>query len=112
MGVPSIVPASPLYCRPCLEGGARVIEYLSRYIHRSAISNARLIGLEQDRVALRFRDYRDHHWKGMWLASEDLIQLFLLHVRPKGLMRIRHYGFLPMPICLGQSLFEKRKHNS
>jgi hypothetical protein len=56
----------------------------------------------------------------MWLASEDLIQLFLLHVLPKGLMRIRHYGFLPMPIYLdylfsiylGQSLFEKRKHNS
>jgi hypothetical protein len=83
-----------VYSKPCLKAGERVIEYLSRYTHRSAISNGRLLSLEQDRVALRYRDYRDHHWKVMWLASEVLIQRFLLHVLPKGLMRIRHYGFL------------------
>lgn len=83
-----------VYSKPCLKAGERVIEYLSRYTHRSAISNGRLLDLKQDRVALRYRDYRDQHWKVMWLACEVLIQRFLLHILPKGLMRIRHYGFL------------------
>jgi hypothetical protein len=50
--------------------------------------------MAQHWVALRYRDYRNHHWKVMWLACELFIQRFLLHVLPKGLMHIRHYGFL------------------
>jgi hypothetical protein len=84
-----------VYSKPCLEAGARVIDYLARYTHRTAISNARIINLEQNEVAFRYKDTRDHNcWKVMHLAAEEFIRRFLLHVLPKGLVRIRHYGFL------------------
>lgn len=84
-----------VYSKPCLEAGERVIDYLARYTHRTAISNARILGAEQGEVAFRYKDYRDDsRWKVMQLAAEEFIRRFLLHVLPKGLVRIRHYGFL------------------
>ncbi|MEW7984614.1 MAG: IS91 family transposase [Candidatus Thiodiazotropha sp.] len=82
-----------VYSKPCLHT-EHVIDYLARYTHRTAVSNRRLLGLEQDQVGLRYKDYRDRRWKVMQLSVDVLIQRFLLHVLPKGLMRIRHYGFL------------------
>ncbi|PUB80790.1 MAG: IS91 family transposase, partial [gamma proteobacterium symbiont of Ctena orbiculata] len=82
-----------VYSKPCLRT-EHVIDYLARYTHRTAVSNRRLLGLEQDQVGLRYKDYRDRRWKVMQLSVDVLIQRFLLHVLPKGLMRIRHYGFL------------------
>jgi hypothetical protein len=76
-----------VYSKPCLEAGDRVIDYLARYTHRTAISNARILELEQDEVAFRYKDYQDHNrWKVMRLAVEEFIRRFLLHVLPKGLM--------------------------
>ena len=84
-----------VYSKPCLEAGDRVIDYLARYTHRTAISNARIIALERGEVAFRYKDYRNHdRWKVMRLGTEEFIRRFLLHVLPKGLVRIRHYGFL------------------
>jgi hypothetical protein len=84
-----------VYSKPCLKAGVRVIDYLARYTHRTAISNARILQLEQSKVAFRYRDTQDdNRWKVMRLAVEEFIRRFLLHVLPKGLMRIRHYGFL------------------
>jgi hypothetical protein len=84
-----------VYSKPCLEVGVHVIDYLARYSHRTAISNARNLELEQDEVAFRYKDYQDdNRWKVMHLAVEEFIRRFLLHVLPKGLVRIRHYGFL------------------
>lgn len=84
-----------VYSKPCLEAGDRIIDYLARYTHRTAISNARILAVEQDQVVFRYKDTRDNHrWKVMRLAVEEFIRRFLLHVLPKGLMRIRHYGFL------------------
>ncbi len=84
-----------VYSKPCLEAGERVIDYLARYTYRTAISNARIIALEQDEVAFRYKVTQDNNrWKVMHLAVEEFIRRFLLHVLPKGLMRIRHYGFL------------------
>ena len=54
----------------------------------------RLPGMEQGKVKLRYKDYRDHQSKILKLNPKELIRRFLLHVLPKGLMRIRHYGFL------------------
>ena len=63
--------------------------------HRTAINNARILALEQGEVTFRYKDYQDHNrWKMMELAVEEFIRRFLLHVLPKGLVRIRHYGFL------------------
>ena len=82
-----------VYSKPCLQAD-HVIEYLARYTHRTAISDGRLLGLADDRVSLRYKDYRDGRWKVMALDAEVLIQRFLLHILPRGLVRIRHYGFL------------------
>jgi len=83
-----------VYSRHCLTTTHSVIDYLGRYSHRIALNNARLSGLYQGKVRLRYKDYRDHQTKFMILAPEELIRRFLLHVLPQSFMRIRHYGFL------------------
>ena len=83
-----------VYTRHCLTKTHSVIDYLGRYSHRIALGNSRLLGMEQGKVKLRYKDYRDNQSKVMKLNPEELIRRFLLHVLPKGLMRIRHYGFL------------------
>jgi len=83
-----------VYAKPCLEHSDSVINYLARYTHRIAISNARIQGLDGDEVHLRYRDYRDGETKTLLLKPEELLRRFLLHVLPKGLMRVRHYGVL------------------
>ena len=70
------------------------VAYLSRYSHRIAISDTRILGLESDQVAFRYKDYRDHdRVKVMRLSGVEFVRRFLLHVLPKGFMR-HHYGFL------------------
>ena len=83
-----------VYAKPCLEHTESVIAYLARYTHRIALSNARIQGLDGDQVSLRYRDYRDGQTKTMRLEAQELLRRFLLHVLPKGLMRVRHYGLL------------------
>lgn len=83
-----------VYSRHCLTRSNSVIDYLGRYSHRIALNNSRLLGMDQGQVKLRYKDYRDNQTKVMKLHPEELIRRFLLHVLPKGLMRIRHYGFL------------------
>ena len=84
-----------VYAKPPFAGPESVLAYLGRYTHRIAISNARILGLEQDRVAFRYRDYADNRkQKVMRLEVDEFIRRFLLHVLPKGFVRIRHYGLL------------------
>jgi hypothetical protein len=84
-----------VYCKPPFAGPEQVLRYLSRYTHRVAISNHRLIVAGDGRVAFRFKDYRiegAERWKTMTLDASEFIRRFLVHVLPKGLQRIRHYG--------------------
>jgi len=84
-----------VYSRPGLREPEQVLDYLARYTHRTAISNARLLSMDGDQVCFRYKDYRDHdRHKVMALQAGEFIRRFLQHVLPKGLMRIRHYGFL------------------
>lgn len=84
-----------VYTKACLHHTATVVDYLARYTHRIAITNARLLALDDESVTLRYKDYRDgDRQKVMRLDGEEFVRRFLLHVLPKGLMRIRHYGFL------------------
>ena len=84
-----------VYSKPCLTQPETIVAYLARYSHRTALSDARIGEIEEGKVALSYKDYRDDdRWKVMELDGEELIRRFLLHVLPKGLMRIRHYGFL------------------
>src|ERR1700674_3678834 len=72
-----------------------VLDYVGRYTHRVAISNTRLIDIEDHRVSFHWRDYRDNNQqKNMTLPAEEFIRRFLIHVLPDGFQRIRYYGFL------------------
>jgi Putative transposase/Transposase zinc-binding domain len=76
-------------------GPAAVLAYLSRYTHRVAISNSRLIAVDNNRVTFKYKDYRTDgsaRYKAMTLAAEEFIRRFLIHVLPAGFHRIRHYG--------------------
>jgi hypothetical protein len=84
-----------VYAKPPFGGPQQVLQYLARYTHRVAISNGRLLGLENGRVRFRWRDSRDHNQtKEMSLDAVEFIRRFLLHVLPSGFVKIRHFGFL------------------
>ncbi len=76
--------------------------------HRIAISNQRIIDINNDQVRFSYKDYRDDKHKVMALNPVEFIRRFLMHVLPKGLMRIRHYGILANR-CRKQSLKKIRK---
>jgi hypothetical protein len=82
-----------VYAKPPFGGAEHVLNYLARYTHRVAISNHRLVAFENDRVSFRWRDYA-HGGKNkvMTVSVDEFLRRFLLHVLPKGLVRIRHFG--------------------
>ena len=84
-----------VYAKPPFGGPERVLAYLARYTHRTAISNSRLVAVTDAEVAFRYKNYRCGGRSGvMRLAPHEFIRRFLLHVLPDGFHRIRHYGFL------------------
>ena len=84
-----------VYAKPPFGGPQQVLKYLARYTHRVAISNQRLISLEHGRVTFRWKNYaRASAPATMTLKAEEFIRRFLLHVLPKGFVKIRHFGFL------------------
>ena len=83
-----------IHTQPHLRQADTVLRYLARYTHRTAISLSRIESVDQSSVRFRWKDYRDDQIKTMVLAGEEFLRRFLLHVLPKGLMRIRHYGYL------------------
>jgi hypothetical protein len=83
-----------VYSKHCLDRTQSIVKYLARYSHRIAISDQRIIGIENDQVYFRYKDYRNNRSSIMNLQRAEFIRRFLMHVLPKGLMRIRHYGLL------------------
>ncbi|WDF73926.1 IS91 family transposase [Novosphingobium sp. KACC 22771] len=86
-----------VYAKPPFAGPQAVLAYLSRYTHRVAISNRRLIAFDEDGVTFRYKDYRRdgaERQQVMTLATGEFIRRFLIHVLPRGFHRIRHYGLL------------------
>src|SRR6201981_66298 len=86
-----------VYCKAPFAGPEQVLRYLSRYTHRVAISNRRLMAADNGAIAFRWKDYRVNgpdRWKTMRLHPHEFIRRFLIHVLPKGFHRIRHYGLL------------------
>jgi hypothetical protein len=82
-----------VYCKAPFGGPAQVLKYLSRYTHRVAIANRRLLGVGHGVVRFAYHDYADHDRpKEMTLPATEFLRRFLLHVVPRGFMRIRHYG--------------------
>jgi hypothetical protein len=86
-----------VYAKPPFAGPEAVLAYLSRYTHRVAIANRRLIAFDEAGVTVRYKDYRRdgaERQRVMTLGVDEFIRRFLLHVLPRGFHRIRHYGLL------------------
>jgi hypothetical protein len=92
-----------VYAKEPFAGPEQVLRYLSRYTHRVAISDRRLVAADADAVAFRWKNYRivpearlrhdgPGRWKTMTLDPHEFIRRFLMHVLPRGFHRIRHYG--------------------
>jgi hypothetical protein len=93
-----------VYSKAPFAGPKAVLAYLARYTHRVAISNRRLIRADADSVTFKVKDYRVEgpgRYTTMTLAPHEFIRRFLIHVLPKGLHRIRHYGLLAAPARAG-----------
>ncbi len=96
-----------VYLKPPFGGPAYVLHYLGRYTHRVAISNHRLVSLSDGQVTFRWRDSAHHNeQKLLSLALDEFLCRFLLHILPKGFVRIRNFGFLAnrkratlLPLC-------------
>jgi hypothetical protein len=84
-----------VYAKPPFAGPQQVVDYVGRYTHRVAISNHRIVDIEDGQVRFKWRDYRDNNQqKTMPLTADEFIRRFLLHVLPSRFHRIRYYGFL------------------
>jgi hypothetical protein len=84
-----------LYIKPYLQNPETVVKYLSRYTYRIAISNTRVIKVDEHFVYFHWKDYADNNRKKiMKLEGIEFLRRFLMHVLPNGFMRIRHFGFL------------------
>jgi hypothetical protein len=84
-----------VYAKRPFAGPEQVLDYLGRYTHRVALSNDRLVSHRDGRVQFRWKDYADHdRVKVMTLDADEFLRRFLLHVVPRGFMRIRHFGLL------------------
>ena len=84
-----------VYVKKPFGGPEHVLHYLARYTHRVAISNHRLLGMDNGKVTFRWKDYaHGGKQRKMTLAAEEFIRRFLLHVLPKGFVRIRHFGWM------------------
>lgn len=91
-----------VYAKRPFGGPEAVLAYLSRYTHRVAIANSRLIACDQQGVTFKWKDYRIEgrdRYKQMTLATFEFIRRFLIHVLPRGFHRIRHYGLFAKSAC-------------
>jgi len=91
-----------VYSKPPFGGPEAVLAYLSRYTHRVAIANSRLITCDERGVTFKWKDYRikgRDRYKQMTLATDEFIRRFLIHVLPRGFHRIRHYGLFAKNSC-------------
>jgi hypothetical protein len=84
-----------VYAKAPFAGPEQVLDYVGRYTHRVAISNNRILNIDDEKVTFKWKDYRDDNaQKTMTLEADEFIRRFLLHVLPQGLQRIRYYGLL------------------
>ena len=96
-----------VYSKRPFGGAQHVVQYLGRYTHRVAISNHRLVSLDQGKVTFRWRDSAHHNKQRLLtVSSHEFLRRFLLHVLPVGFVRIRHFGLFAhrrrrelLPLC-------------
>jgi hypothetical protein len=81
-----------VYAKPALQGPDRVLEYLGRYVHRIALTNSRLLALDEGQVSFRYQKSGETQWQTLTLPAVEFIHRFLQHVLPRGLHKVRYYG--------------------
>ena len=109
-----------VYSKPPFGGPEYVLQYLGRYTHRVAISNHRLVSFADGQVTFRWRDSAHHNeQKLLSLSLDEFLRRFLLHILPKGFVRIRNFGFLAnrrratlLPLCFQLLGSARRKPNN
>jgi hypothetical protein len=83
------------YCKEPFSGPLAVIEYLGRYTHRVAISNNRVVSMDEKTVTIKVKDYKDNcKEKLLTMSGSEFIRRFLMHILPKGFVKLRHFGIL------------------
>jgi hypothetical protein len=83
-----------VYAKAAVQGADRVLQYLGRYVHRVAITNARILDSDDDYIRIRYLDRRKGQYRCASLQPEEFIRRFLQHVLPKGFHKVRTYGLL------------------
>ncbi|NCC58871.1 MAG: IS91 family transposase, partial [Synergistales bacterium] len=83
-----------VYSKASVQGTEKVLNYLARYMHRVAITNSRILSIDDGRIRFRYKDSRENAWKVMTLPAEEFIRRFLQHVLPRGFHKVRYYGIL------------------
>ncbi len=81
-----------VHCKPAVQGTEKVLAYLGRYIHRVALTNSRLVAIENGKVTFRYRDSRTAQTKTLTLDAQEFLRRFLQHVLPRGVHKVRYYG--------------------
>jgi hypothetical protein len=83
-----------VYCKPTVQGTDTVLTYLARYVHRIAITDNRIVSIDNGTVTFRYKDSRNARWNTMTLPASQFIRRFLQHVLPRGFHKVRYYGLL------------------
>jgi len=83
-----------VYCKPAVQGPDKVLRYLGRYVRRVAISNSRILSIDDGRVCFRYQKSGCRRWRTMTLSASEFIRRYLQHVLPRGFHKVRYYGLL------------------
>ena len=79
-------------CKPTVQGTERILQYLARYVYRTAFANSRLVDIEGGQVTFRYQKCGERQWRRMTLPANEFIRRFLQHVLPRGMHKVRYYG--------------------
>jgi len=81
-----------VWCKYKGEGETAVLDYLARYVHRIAITNARIVAMDENTVTFRYKERKKARWRTCTLSGHEFMRRFLQHVLPKGFHKVRYYG--------------------
>lgn len=111
--IPAAVWHTPwvVYCKPTVQGSACVLRYLARYVHRIAITDARIVAVDDARVTFSYKDTTKAatpRWRTMTLPGDEFLRRFLQHVLPRGVHKVRYYGLWHPAARTGRQALQQR----
>ena len=108
--VPPAVWTTPwvVYAKPTVQGADLVLRYLARYVHRAAITDARIVRVDATTVTFRYQDAQARAWRTMTLSGEKFLRRFLQHVLPRGFHKVRYYGWWRPQAAATRTLLQQK----